>query len=977
MRNLPTGTVTLLFTDIEGSTHLLQQLGDDYADVLAQCRRLLRVAFQMYLGHEVDTQGDAFFISFTRASDAIGAAMTAQRSLAAHPWPQGVEVCVRMGIHTGEPQLAAEGYVGIDVHLASRIMSSAHGGQVLLSQSTRELVEHDMPEGVSLRDLGEHRLKDIERPNRLFQLVIEGLPSDFPALNTLSNHLRNLPVQPTSFIGREQEVSVVCKLLRRKDVRLLTLTGTAGVGKTRLSLQAATNMAAFFPDGVYFVALASVSNAVQVVPAIAQALDVSDIGDQLLLERLKASLQEKQVLLMLDNFEQVMDAALSVADLLAVCPKLKVLVTSRAVLHVRAEHEFSVTPLASPDPRRLPDLVGLSRYAAVALFIQRAQAAKPDFRVTNENAAAVVGICARLDGLPLAIELAAARSKYFSPQALLARLDQGLAILASGARDLPARQRTLRGAISWSYDLLEVEEQKLFRRIAVFVDGCTLEACEQVCAAASELKGDVLDLLQALVDKSLLRQEEQGEQGEGRTRYGMLQTLREYGLECLEDAGETAATRDAYAACYLALAEETAPNLIGAEAARWLDRLEQEHENLRAALWWMLERAEMSTELAEQALRLCAALMNFWEIRGYFREGQSFLERALAASKKVVAAVRVEAIFGAGFLALVQGDDARAEALLEESLALFRNIGDKAGMAKSLRILGSLAGERNGYTLARALLEESLTLYRELEDQNGMAYTREDLGQLLTSQGDYARARSLLEENLLLYSALGKPYRTAYPLYHLARVFFLSRNDPAKTCAMAEESLALFQEVGNRRLIAFVQSLLGEIHLHQGEPAKAREYTEKSVATFRELEYRIGVAESLISLARVESLQGKLAAARTHYEESWRLLRERDAKELRAVCLEGLGVVAALQGAPAGAARFWGIAATTRAAIGTPMPPVYRVSYGRAVAAARSEVGEVAFAAAWTEGRTIPLEQALAATPPQELATNAHAPGGV
>ncbi len=385
----------------------------------------------------------------------------------------------------------------------------------------------------------------------------------------------------------------------------------------------------------------------------------------------------------------------------------------------------------------------------------------------------------------------------------------------------------------------------------------------------------------------------------------------------------------------------------------------------------------MSTELAEQALRLCTALMNFWEIRGYFREGQTFLERALAASKKVVATVRVEAIFGAGFLALVQGDDARAEALLEESLALFRNIGDKAGMAKSLRILGSLAGERNDYALARTLLEESLTLYRELEDQNGIAYTREDLGQILTSQGDYARARSLLEENLLLYSALGKPYRTAYPLYHLARVFFLSRNDQAKTYAMAEESLALFQEVGNRRLIAFVQSLLGEIHLHQGEPVKAREYTEKSVATFRELEYRIGVAESLISLARVESLQGDLAAARIHYEESWRLLRERDAKELRAVCLEGLGVVAALQGKPGGAARLWGIAATTRAAIGTPMPPVYRVSYGRAVAAARSEVGEVAFAAAWTEGRTIPLEQALAATPTQEFARHAHAPGGM
>ncbi|TMD67318.1 MAG: adenylate/guanylate cyclase domain-containing protein, partial [Chloroflexi bacterium] len=527
MHNLPTGTITLLFTDIEGSTHLLQQLGDDYAEVLMQCRRLLRVAFQMYLGHEVDTQGDAFFISFTRASDALGAAVTAQRSLAAHPWPQGVEVRVRMGMHTGEPQLSAEGYVGMDVHHTARIMSSAHGGQVLLSQTTRDLVEHNLPEGVSLRDMGEYRLKDIERPGRLFQLVIEGLPTDFPPLKTLTNHLHNLPVQPTSFIGREKEVATVCSLLRQEHIRLLTLTGTAGVGKTRLSLQAATNLAAFFPDGVFFVPLASVNNAASVIPAIAQVLDVAETGDQHLLARLKASLREKQVLLVLDNFEQVLDAALIVAELLAACSRLKVLVTSRAVLHVQAEHECNVPPLALPDPTQLPDLAALSRYAAVALFVQRAQAARPDFRVTSANAPTVVGICAHLDGLPLAIELAAARTKYFSPQVLLSQLEQGLAILESGARDLPARQRTLRGAIAWSYDLLAGEEQKFFRRLAVFVGGCTLEAAEQVCLTAGEIGSDIVGLLEALVDQSLLRQEEQGE---GRIRYGMLQTLREYGL---------------------------------------------------------------------------------------------------------------------------------------------------------------------------------------------------------------------------------------------------------------------------------------------------------------------------------------------------------------------------------------------------------------------------------------------------------------
>ncbi len=971
MRNLPTGTITLLFTDIEGSTHLLQQLGDDYADVLTQCRRLLRVAFQMYLGNEVDTQGDAFFIAFTRATDAVGAAVTAQRSLASYPWPQGVEVRVRIGIHTGEPQLSSEGYVGMEVHHAARIMGAAHGGQVLLSQTTRDLVEHDLQEGVSMRDLGEHRLKDIERPGRLFQLVIEDLPSDFPPLKT-SYHLHNLPAQPTSFIGREQEVVAVCSLLRQEDVRLLTLTGTAGVGKTRLSLQAAENLVVFFPEGVFFVPLASVSNAALVVPTIAQVLDVDESGDQLLFDRLKAALQQKQLLLVLDNFEQVLDASLDVANLLAACPKLKILVTSRAVLHVRAEHEFNVPPLTLPDPVHLPNLAALSRYAAVALFVQQAQAARPDFRVTGANAPAVVAICTRLDGVPLAIELAAARCKYFTPQALLARLEQGLAILASEARDVPPRQRTLRGAIAWSYDLLETEEQMLFRRLAVFIDGCTLEAAERMCASAGKIESDVLDLLTALADKSLLRQEELGE---GRTRYQMLQTLREYGLERLADVGETEAIRDVHAAYYLARAEEIAPNLLGAEAAWWLDCLEQEHENLRAALWWMLGRAEKSTNLAEQGLRLCAALMNFWEVRGYFREGQAFLERALTVSKEVVATIRVEAICGAGFLALVQGDSEHAEGLLEQSLALFRNIGDKRGMAKSLRILGSLAGDRNSYGLARTLLEEGLALYYEMEDQNGIAYTREDLAQVLTSQGDYACARGLLEEDLLLYSALGKPYRTAYPLYNLARVLFLSRNDLAKANAMAKESLSLFQEVGNRRLIAYVLSLLGEILLQKGELVGAREFSEQSVASFRELEYRIGIAESLINLARVEAFQGDLSKSRVHYEESWKLLRVRDSKELRAACLEGLGAAVALQGSPEWAARLWGTAATIRADIGAPMPPVYRVSFGRAVAVTRPKVGEEAFAAAWVEGRNIPLEQALAAPASHEFAMKAYAPG--
>ncbi len=613
LRNLPSGTVTMLFTDIEGSTRLLQQLGDRYADVLAECRQLLRAAFQHQSGHEVDTQGDAFFVAFARAIDAVLAAVDAQRALASHSWPQGATVRVRMGLHTGEPSLTAEGYVGLDVHRAARIMSAGHGGQVLLSQTTRDLVEQELPHDVSLRDLGMHRLKDLRGPQRLFQLVIAGLLADFPPLKTLDAHPNNLPVQPTPLIGREQEVAAVRQLLGHEDTRLVTLTGPGGVGKTRLGLQVAAELSDRFVDGVFFVNLAPIREPEFVLRAIAQTLEVKETAEQgqgqaQLLHLLEASLREKHLLLLLDNFEQVTAAALQVAELLAACPRLKVLVTTRVTLHVRAEHEFAVPPLSVPDLKLLPDLVAFTQYEAVALFIQRAQAVKPDFAVTGANAPAVAAICVRLDGLPLAIELAAARIKYFPPQTLLARLEQGLAVLSGGARDLPARQQTLRGAIAWSYELLSPEEQKLFRRLSVFVEGCTLEATEAVCTAAGRLEGDILEGLASLVDKSLLRQEEEAE---GEPRFGMLQTLREFGLECLADAKETEATRHAHALYYLRLSEETEPHLKGTAPARWLTRLEQEHENLRAALDWLLERAylEEDKQQAEEAFRLCAPLV--------------------------------------------------------------------------------------------------------------------------------------------------------------------------------------------------------------------------------------------------------------------------------------------------------------------------------------------------------------------------------
>ncbi|HYL43480.1 MAG TPA: adenylate/guanylate cyclase domain-containing protein, partial [Ktedonobacteraceae bacterium] len=444
MPDLPTGTVTLFFTDMEGSTRLLQRLGEHYAAVLADCRHLLRSLFQQYHGHEVDTQGDAFFVAFARATDAISAAIDIQRALADHAWPDGVTVQVRIGLHTGEPMLTADGYIGVDVHHAARIMSAGYGGQILLSPTTRQLVEQHLPAGTYLQDLGEHRLKDLQRPSHLFQLSLKDLPANFPPLKTLDTHPNNLPIQPTPFIGRQKEVAAVTRLLQRPDVRMVTLTGPGGVGKTRLGLHVAAELADDFADGVFVVALAPVNDPMQVVPAIAQTLAVSEASDRPLFTLLQAYLKEKQVLLLLDNFEQVGKAAVMLAELLAACSQLKIVVTSRMGLHVRAEHEFAVPPLSVPTLKHLPDLMTLSHYEAVALLIERAQATKPDFSVTNANAPAVAAICAHLDGLPLAIELAAARIKHFSPHTLLARLEQGLSVLSGGARDLPARQQTLR-----------------------------------------------------------------------------------------------------------------------------------------------------------------------------------------------------------------------------------------------------------------------------------------------------------------------------------------------------------------------------------------------------------------------------------------------------------------------------------------------------------------------------------------------------
>ena len=782
------------------------------------------------------------------------------------------------------------------------------------------------------------------------------------------NSRHNLPAQLTPLIGRKQEVTAVDTLLRHPEVRLLTLTGPGGVGKTRLGLEVAAELLDDYPDGVCFVPLATISDPELVVPTIAQALGIKETGEQPVADLLQASLQDKRLLLLLDNFEQVTAAAPRLADLLADCPQLKILVTSRAVLLIRGEHEFPVPPLALPDLTHLPGSEALSQYAAVALFLECAQAATPDFQVTPANTRIIAEICVRLDGLPLAIELAAARSKLLPPQALLTRLGHRLQVLTSGARDAPVRQQTLRNTLAWSYDLLAVEEQRLFRRLSVFAGGCTLEAVEGLSTALGELPADVLDQVASLMDKSLLRQaEKQGQE----PRLLMLETIREYGLEVLASAGEMESTRRAHAAYYLRLSEDAELELGGPQQTVWLERLEREHDNLRAALQWSLVQAEEEVAREDErsreiALRLGGSLRLFWVVHGHISEGRHFLERALAvgvpfAGTRIEASVRAKALNVAGHLAIIQSDYERAEPLCKKSLALYRELEDQPGIAFSLFLLGSVSWTQGNMVAARSLTEEALAIARQINAMALAANSLFILGLVSSSQGEYARSQLLFEEGLAIYRALGDKLGIAQTLSQLAQVLLVSQADPARISSLLEECLMDSQEVGFKEGIAAYYCVSGQLALSRKDLALARSLAEKSVVLYKEIGHRHGAANSLGVLGKVLATEGDYAAAQTLYEQSLAISCELSEQWVAAVFLVELGDVVAAQQKLAWAAQLWGAAEAIRDAFGVPIPLAQRADYERSLSAARVHLGERAFAAAWAQGRSMTPEQALSA----------------
>jgi predicted ATPase/class 3 adenylate cyclase/DNA-binding XRE family transcriptional regulator len=957
----PTGTVTLLFTDIEGSTRLLRHLGEAYAHVLGAHQQVLREAWAEYGGIEVDSAGDGFFVAFSTALAAVSAAAAGTRSLAKYSWPEGGALRVRIGLHTGEPLLASEGYVGLDVHRAARIMSAGHGGQVLVSQTTRDLVADALPSGVSLHDLGEHRLKDLENPVHLFQLVIDGLAADFPAPRTLDTHPHNLPIQPTPFIGREQAVSSVLQTLMRPEVRLLTLTGPGGVGKTRLALQVAAEASEHFVDGTWFVPLAPLRAADLVLSTIGQTLELEVVGGQAPLEQVKQALGEKSTLLLLDNFEHVAEAAVLVAELLAACPQLTILVTSREPLHLLAEHEFAVPELALPDLQHLPDLPALSQYEAVALFIERARAVKPDFAVTNANAPAVAEICARLDGLPLAIELAAVRSKLLSPHELLARLGQSLQLLTSSTRDVPVRQRTLRSAIQWSYDLLGEQEQHLFRWLSVFRGGCTLLAVESVAAMLGDDLVSPLDRIASLLDKSLLRQTAQETE---KPRLLMLETIREFALEYLAASGERAAARQAHASYYLALAEEAAPALKGPQHAAWVHRLARDYDNLRATMQWTLEQVGSRPEGIELALKVRDSLTEFWNVRGLYMEAWTFLEPVAIASEDAAPALRARALRAAAEYTPDQ-NLRRCAALWQECLEIYQELGDKRGIADALSSLALIERQMGGpYAAAAGRLEERLALAREFGDKEDIASALFSHADALGFLGEFRRARLLFEESLALRRELGNKRGAAWSLYGLAMWLFIE-HDPADQLSARdrlEESLALSQQSGDKTLLGLCAWLNGWMALYQGDLDTAEAQLEQSLRLWRETNevWRAVWAHAL--LGRAATQHGDLARARALHQESLQEAGTFADHFLIAFCLDGLAETLAREGHHTWAARTWGAAESYLDRSGVPRTLYKIVNYETNIADLRARMGEPTFAAAWDEGQSLTLAQILVET---------------
>jgi predicted ATPase/class 3 adenylate cyclase len=922
---LPTGTVTFLFTDIAGSTRLWEQHTTAMQPALARHDHILRDAITTHGGMLVKGTGDGLHAAFVRATYGVHAALAAQRALTVEDWgaiglPRGQSLRVRMALHIGVAEERNGDYFGPAVNRTARLLAVGHGGQILLSHAMCDVVRDHLPPGATLRDLGAHRLKDLSREEQIWQLTVPDLPADFPPLTSLSARRHNLPIQQTSFVGRENQLAVITRLL--DGTHLLTLTGPGGTGKTRLSLQFASELladAGRFADGVWLVELAPLADPALVPQAAASALDLREDAGRPLLATLTDFLRGKDLLLIVDNCEHVVEACAQLAEtLLRACPQVRILASSREALGIAGEVAWRVPPLAVP-PTELrtandaSDHVGaLAQYESIRLFAERAAAVLPGFTVTNGNARALAQVCARLDGIPLAIELAAARVNVLRVEQIAARLDDRFRLLTGGSRNAVPRQQTLRALIDWSYDLLSEAEQALLRRLAVFAGGWTLEAAEAVCTGGSLNQDDVLDVLTQLVKKSLVvADREQGQE----TRYRLLETIRQYALERLNESGEAEEQLRRHAANFLALAERDAP--YGAwddRAAIWCERLAADIDNLRAALAW----SHPAAERAEIAVRLVGALGLFWsEEQATLIEAWGWVEWALEQSHTTSILARAKILWAAGNVAHVEGDNTRAMAFGEQALILSRQIGDHVMVASLLLSIANTARNLGNLEQSQAAADEALGLFRQTRTAWGVGAALVALGDIAFDQGNNALATALFEEALALARQHRSPQVASSALITLARVARVEGNY-ARAMALYQESLT--SRLERKRHVLYYMALyeMGKVALDQGDHGQAAALFQQCITDYKEV------------------------------------------KGLTFSCLEGLAAVAVAQGDGERAARLWGAAEVMRQSTSLPMDSLDVRDYERWISAACARLEGASFAAAWAAGRQLTLEQAVA-----------------
>ena len=912
MPPLPTGTVTFLFTDIEGSTKLWQQDPDAMKIALTRHHALLQHAIEANGGYVFQIVGDGFYAAFQTASDAVAAALAAQCAIVGERWNDVGSIRVRMALHTGPVDVREGEYTsgeyasGLTLSRTARLLSAAHGGQILVSQRTQELVGDQLPPQAELRYLGTRRLRDLRQPERLFQLASPELPSSFPALRSLDVIPNNLPVQLTSFIGRAREMTELKRLLTQ--TRLLTVTGTGGSGKTRLALEVVGHLLSDFDDGVWLIELAGFVDPALLTHVVAVVLNVREEPGRTLVQAMVDSLRGKRVLLVFDNCDHLIPACAALIDcLLRSLPNLTVLATSREALGMSGETVWLAPPLSLPDPDRRLSAAQRVTCDAIRLFIDRATAVFPRFTLTEQNAVAVATVCRRLDGIPLAIELAAARLTSLSAEQIAGRLDDRFRLLTRGNRTV-SRHQTLRTAIDSSYDLLSDRERALFRRLTVFAGGFTLDGAKAVCSDGALSAGEIVDLLTLLVDKSILSMD----RGVN-VRYRLLETLREYGAEKLRESGEETVWCARRRDWLLELMSRAEPELQGPRQRVWLEDIEAEHDNLRATLEW-----NNTEDDREPGLRLAAASWRFWQLRGYLSEGRAWLEGALRHAGNTPPSERIKALMGTGNLAYMQGDYARSEELYKESLALSRRLGDTRHIASALNNLGLICQNRGDYTVAAALCEESLVLRRKTGDPRDIADSLNNLVGVAWALGDGERA-----------------------------------------VALCEESLALWRELGDSQGVAGALNNLGLVARHHGDYAGARILYEESLAIRRELGDRISIADSLANLGYVAQCLEDYGQARGLYEESLALYRDVGANLSIAQCLERLASVACAQQQHERAARLFGAADALRATIGAPLGTPERTEIDRDIASVRAELGEKAATRALEAGHMMTQEAAL------------------